>query len=646
MTAAQRSIVLLGLGGVVTTAWGTELILARLTSVPQIPADALQSLLGLSLIAGVLGVPGLFIASKGLRGSVLGAAALAPVLTVMWGILAPTLQERDGFVSASALTSVGVVSAWRIYEAWRGADPFGRIFPWLAVTGAAFCSWASRAQAMPSLDLLVGFVGLGAVLMALPRLSGGLAVSVLFGICVGLWQAGSPGVTWPKEGRMAAGPDILLVTVGSLRADDAKEMQSYQRIVAEGVRFSRTQAGSTWTLPSMVTLMTGRSDVARAAGPTPSGRMRGIGDVETLATRLARHGYDTAAVLADNPFLSASLGFDQGFAVFDAASESGRHALPAAPRDPSVGRPVIARWIGQPGPVSSYASSLGARASYVIRMRRDRPLFLWVHLSGAHTPYRFAGELDAVDALPGSLARDLRVLPGKQLLRRHAALASEEGRALLRSVYRNELAGIDEVVSSLLDRMAGSRHARELVVVLTADHGEEFFEHGAFEHGHAFHQELLDVPLAIAGLGGARAGQQGQEESALAGHIDVAPTLLAAAGIPDPALPGLDLAGSLEPRMLVSEGLLYETSRAERYAVREGAWKLAIEAGGERKLYDLDADPGELRDLADAHPDVVERLAAAPRTIHDEAGEGVRVDDAMRRSLRALGHSDAMPGAY
>jgi len=641
VNAAQRLIVLLGLGGVVTTAWGTELILARITSAPQIPADALQSLLGLSLVAAVFGLPALLIGSKPLRGCVLALAALAPVLLLMGGILGPALRERNGFVSAAALVSVGIVSVWRVFEAWRGGDPFGRVFPWLAVSAAAFGAWASRSQSMPPLTLLAGFVALGAVLVVLPRLSGGLAIAVLYGLCVGLWPSNSPGVAWARESNVAAGPDIVLVTIGSLRADDALAMQSYQRIAAEGVRFTRSQAASSWTLPSMATLMTGRPEAGAGSGVEFSGRLAGVADFETLAERLARAGYDTAAVVADDPYVGRELGFDRGFAVFDSALDAGRYALPTGTRDPTVGRPMVARWIARPGPALSYAGSLAGRALHVVRRRRDRPLFLWVHFLDPHTPYRFAGELESVKALPEELGWDLRVLAGRGLIRRHAVLRSAEGRKVLRAAYRNEIARVDGAIGAILDGLATARHRRDRVVVLTSTHGTAFFEHGDFEEGQDFFQEVVHVPLVVSGLAGQRSEELGGEESSVVGHVDLAPTLLAASGTPDADLPGRDLARALEPRMLISQGLL--DGEDDAYAVRDGDWKLMVDRSGKPHLYSLSTDPGEREDVAAQHPDVVARLSAAPRASALAAGAEVVADDATARALRSLGHLESGP---
>jgi arylsulfatase A-like enzyme len=301
----------------------------------------------------------------------------------------------------------------------------------------------------------------------------------------------------------------------------------------------------------------------------------------------------------------------------------------------------VARWIGQPGPALSYAGSLAGRALYVVRRRRDRPLFLWVHFMDPHTPYRFAGELDAVKDLPEELEWDLRVIPGRSLLSRHARLRSPEGRELLRGAYRNEIARVDEAIGAILNGLASARHRRDRVVTLTSDHGVEFFEHGGFENGHDFFQEVVHVPLVVSGLPGQRASQLGGEESTVVGHIDLAPTLLAAAGIPDVELAGRDLAQTLEPRMLVSQWLL--NAGDDAYAVREGDWKLVVDRSGRARLYALETDPGEQEDVSAQHPDVVARLSTAPRVTVSDTGMEALVDEAMRRALRSLGHLDAAP---
>jgi arylsulfatase A-like enzyme len=177
-------------------------------------------------------------------------------------------------------------------------------------------------------------------------------------------------------------------------------------------------------------------------------------------------------------------------------------------------------------------------------------------------------------------------------------------------------------------------------VVLVADHGDEFHEHGAFGHGQSFYQELLAVPLVISGLPGR---EPGTRETAVVGHIDIAPTLLAAAGIRVDELPGQDLAGPVEPRVYLSEDARLDGKpgeRPDRIAALEGHWKLIEGPDGTMRLFDLASDPREEHSLAPTHPDVVARLTAAIPKEGPAGVVGMKLSHEDRRMLEALGYAE------
>ncbi|TML07592.1 MAG: hypothetical protein E6G38_08735, partial [Actinobacteria bacterium] len=220
--------------------------------------------------------------------------------------------------------------------------------------------------------------------------------------------------------------------------------------------------------------------------------------------------------------------------------------------------------------------------------------------------------------------------------------------ALLSAQYDGEVALLDESFGELLDHLRARGLDRSTLVVFVADHGEEFHEHGGFDHGRTLYQELVRVPLLVrlpAGAGG------GRRLRGLARQIDVLPTVLAVLGVERPAyLPG---------RVLVDGGLpadetMMETQlgRPALTGVVAGRWKAVwggtTRPGGERiELYDLGADPGERQNLAEGRPVVVgyARQTAARlrlgRASQEPAAETTVVDPDTERRLRALGYVDA-----
>ena len=181
------------------------------------------------------------------------------------------------------------------------------------------------------------------------------------------------------------------------------------------------------------------------------------------------------------------------------------------------------------------------------------------------------------------------------------------------------------------------------MVVVTADHGEEFQEHGKLKHGMQLYEESVRVPLVIAGPGVA-AGRTGAQTQS----VDVFPTVAAMLGAPAPAgLPGRDALAPddaarpafLEARAAPGDG----GPPVSRLAVRVPGWKLVRDpVTGHTALFDLAHDPGEHEDVGAGAPEAArlgalldDWLAHAPPPPHPEAR-----DPALDRKLRALGYTD------
>ena len=339
-----------------------------------------------------------------------------------------------------------------------------------------------------------------------------------------------------------------------------------------------------------------------------------------------------------------AFGFDRGFAVQRQFIRDNRHALPrwlesnrpATEIDWELAaRPVVADlftlfgWV-PPLPFGNAREVVDA-AERILDARRDRPLFLWVHLLDPHLPYRQVHTTRLAPALQRALATASRAkILAEPGWRTPAAIAA------LREAYRNEIRHVDRELLRLWERLEDDTD-RARVVVLTSDHGEEFFEHDAFEHGHSFYQEVIGVPLVVAGLSGRPAGSR---DGATVGLIDLAPTLLAAAGIAH-ELPGQNLASRVAPRVYTTENLMRGRDPLGPYAQRSANWKL-IEGFGAMQLFDLDADAGERHNLATEQPSVVAELVLDDRpsveSIADEAE--AELSEADKARLRALGYLD------
>ena len=486
----------------------------------------------------------------------------------------------------------------------------------VCVSAAAIAGLLGTAGANGSAPPVLGWVALAAsAAVAL-----GYAAAPLL-LVAGLGAADPPEALAPwdtQEARSSAAadpalPHVLLVSVDTLRLDAARGMESYRRLVAEGVELEM-QAASPWTLPSVASLMTGVAPGRHGATRTDAGSFRAIDSgVPTLAERLAAHGYHTVASV-ENPFVGPQFGFDRGFAEFHVLDPG----LWKLGRDPFGTRvrlsgPALLEGLGllQPLPDQVWWHLERARERIAARPP-GAPLFVWVHLFEPHAPYWNA--LSA-DASLGERVRWARVVRSAEEM----SFRPEEIEGFRRA-YDHEVDLLDEALGALLQVLPEDRPTVE---ILTSDHGEEFLEHGSYDHGHTMYQELLSVPMAIRGIPGLASG-------GLASHLDLAPTLLAGLGLPTDGLEGHDL--RRRPRASArSSGTLYGDPTLRSIRRGDGAKVIAGEAVSER--YDLASDPAEQSPLeVDGHWLKLLDPPAASR-------EGPAVDDPeLRAKLRALGY--------
>jgi arylsulfatase A-like enzyme len=434
--------------------------------------------------------------------------------------------------------------------------------------------------------------------------------------------------------RAPEGPgSAVLIVIDTVRAD---HLGSYgyarptspalDRWAERGAVFERALASSSWTLPSVGSMLTGQLPSRHEAGVVLApglgwkrDRFARLDDsVPTLAQRLDADGYATAAVV-NNAALHADFGLARGFETWDYFPATDEHNRSAA-------------------------ATVDLALAWLDRSS-DQPFFLLVHFFDPHLAYdppepargRFSGDYTGALGYPVHNALGLR-LAVDQL--------DADDRRFVADAYDEELLALDGELGRLLDGMAERGLLETTLVVLTSDHGEELFDHGGFEHGHSTFQELLHVPLMAWGPG-VRAGRI----EAPVSHVDLLPTLLDALGRPLPAdLAGVSLwpllrGGSAPPeRMLVAEGLLYG---ADQRAVVRWPWKLVLRAdGGQTGLFDLSADPGERHDLSAERPEVLARLQTEPAARLPD-GEQLRartraaeLDEQTRGQLRSLGYVD------
>lgn len=390
--------------------------------------------------------------------------------------------------------------------------------------------------------------------------------------------AASARSRWP-------GPNLLLVVSDSARRDHMG-LHGYGRPTSAGHDalagtarvYERAESASPWTVPSVEALL-----LSREGG---------------LMQRLASRGYATAC-FTDNPHMGPGSPLTTGFDRVGRSVARWRGLF----RGTVLGETVERLDGGDDG-------RLVDRALNWVRNARG-PVFLYVHLMGSHTPYRFP-------------PIDGRARPGRHIEypRTGMEMTPEEAEDVV-ARYDAGVRSADAQVARLVAAARG--WGRPFLAVLTSDHGESLGENGRWFHGGSLAPELLAIPLLVVGEGVVPGRVSGT-----VGHASIPHTLLAAAGF-EPAGPGSDLRTS-DGEETVEGGL----PPSLRYRIGAGYKLVEDLSSGRAQLFDMAHDPGEMHDLARERPDLVVTLAKGL------SGNGstprMRPEDLER--LRALGYTE------
>ena len=385
-------------------------------------------------------------------------------------------------------------------------------------------------------------------------------------------------------------PNVLLVVVDTLRVDklgcydgDLGLTPHIDTFAAQSVRFEQAYAHASWTLPSFASLFTSLPPPGHGAGGK-LGQFRELADsLRTVAECFRDAGYATASVV-NVDYLTDAFGMTQGFDQVDFEFYSSNTKARSA-------------------------TKTTAAALEWLRKRPARPFFLFVHYFDPHLVYapppifrkKFAApeDQDSSEWVFGSRPQ-IVACRWKQAPIRPSTIRRAE------KLYNGEVAYTDYEVGRLIEAIDQMGLESSTIVVFTADHGEEFLDHGSFEHGHTLYNELVHVPLLIRYPKRLKAGAV----STTAGLVDVTPTLCALADVePDPAFRGhnlVELIGATEPqtRPIMFAGNFW--GPAYQGWLSEG-YKLIVDSD-EVKLFNLHNDPGEKTDLSKIETERLERM--------------------------------------
>ncbi len=442
-------------------------------------------------------------------------------------------------------------------------------------------------------------------------------------------------------------PNLVLIVVDTLRADHLgcygalrPTSPNIDALAGRSLLFEQAYAPSSWTLPSMASLWTGKlpseHGVQSWTGAIPP-------DVPVLPEILKAQGYVTVGIVG-NANLSADLGFGRGFDLYVEGRTEPKLARTGLPLYPSAG-------------------DMTDMAIDALDRLRDKRFFLYVHYMDPHSPYLLPD--DAKEAFPDpdydgflvSTLAQVRPLVGSRFVRVFPYFWSkfrdvEADRARIRQLYDSKIRYTDRHIGRLLEHLDSLKLSGNTIVAFTADHGEGLFQNGIRMHEaepyqHQVHiplmlsgphlppasrietpVELLDLPLALSRLTSDGQHEWPVEPSSGNGRLlDV---------IHDRTVDG--------DKSVVAQVYIAEKD-LDVWMVEENKAKLMVSRVG-RQLFDLTKDPGEMQNVIGKRPELetrlnrimLRRLGALEPPLRQAAHHDAVTDPALLERLRALGY--------
>ncbi len=369
--------------------------------------------------------------------------------------------------------------------------------------------------------------------------------------------------------------NALVLSIDTLRRDHVGRYSGepttpfLDMLLSESTVLDDHRSCSDWTLPSMVCLLTGRSPIEVGFIPSPDPRAPGVPvDTETVETWLQDAGFATA-------YLTANLLVP--------------HAVPD---------------LGDP---SKMAMKIEAPAETLVDFALDgldgmaasgEPWFFLLHFNDPHSPWEPPEEylegLDELPPIPVDLGNNQEVMA---LAQGEIELTDEEREAVILHTelrYKGEIRYLDDQLARLWAELEVRNLLLDTVVVLTSDHGEQFFEHGEFTHGRSLHQEEVGALGAV--------WLPGSDPESWSGPTltqDLTATLLEVLEVPWPGGAEANVVGAA-PELRSRHGFHLRMDGVMEHVLASGAARLMYAWDGERELFDVEVDPGETEDRYDA----------------------------------------------
>ncbi len=438
-------------------------------------------------------------------------------------------------------------------------------------------------------------------------------------------------------GGGARGPNILLVSIDSLRADHLSCYGHFNETspvidaaAGEGVRFEKAMAPSPWTLPSHMSLL---SSLAPRQHQVTEDHTKLRDEAVLLSEVLADAGYATAGFVS-GPYVKAIYGFSQGFDLYDDFSAVRR---PGRPEQTIVTSPILHN------KTSEWLNSWDQGG-------REKPFFMFLHMFDVHydynppAPYKMMFDPDYKGPVTG-----IKMLKAKHFRAKEVDPRDVEHLAAL---YDAEIRFTDFHLGKILNVLRNLGVYDDTILVITADHGEEFFEHGWLSHRRTLFDESIHIPLIMRYPSEISAGVVVEQ---MVRTVDIAPTILSLAQIPKPENFGTsslkaphaerDLTGLIQNRSwgeappVLSFGQLHtglSSARSEKF-------KVIQRNNGKPQFYDLEKDPREQSRIKGSNSPELEalrkQLQAWKLVAHpSELAQPTELSQEQIKLLRSLGY--------
>jgi arylsulfatase A-like enzyme len=426
-------------------------------------------------------------------------------------------------------------------------------------------------------------------------------------------------------------PNLILISIDALRGDHLRPdlMPDLTALAREGTRYASAYSTAPWTIASLASLFTSLPPSRSAVKLlSPTGREIGFRlneESPLLPERLSRAGYLTAAELT-NHFLSKDYGWNRGFDCYRNESEEDRPHAETIP-----------------------AEEVTTRAAQWLRLNRREPFFLWVHYLDPHVPYASPSSARVRAKYPKDWTPELQRWTG--WAQRQPEPVRNQFQRFVGEMYDEEVRYSDRWLGELLGEIRRLGLYDNSAIVVTADHGEEMFEHlkdGGPGHGDSLHEQALHVPLVVKWPRGVPADPVVKQTVALPDLHDTLLRLAGVKGVEGRGLPSRDGGAGDE---VFCEWILYG-SRESAALVRDDYKVIYYPQDRGRpfcyQVYDRRKDREERRDLAPrgVAPELQTRLRklaeealATRRAMSAQQGTpGRKLSEQELRELRSLGY--------